>query len=734
MERRVTLNGSWHYEPLAWTTIQADGSLRESTEKLPPSGEMELPMNWQLRGLDSFDGRVRFTRGLIRPSTAADERLFLVFRGVDYFADVTLNDHFLGRHSGYFQPFAFEVTDLLQTGENSLRVDVDCPKEEPGSVWPDHKWLIKGILSHWDCRPGSWDPATGQEQNSGGIWDNVYLETRSHTFVTNVRASSKLVPRKASSAFFSHDEQAQGLQALVRVELDIDSAAGGDFTLRLALGEAAVTLPIHISAGISHQIAVVAVPEPKLWWPWDLGEPHLYTLRVELYERPINDHPINDHPINDRQADAHAEAISRFETEFGIRELTLDPHSGEWSVNGVRFFVRGTNVIPTLWLGEYDAAMIKRDIEMLKTAHINGVRVCVHINRDEFYTACDRAGIIVWQDFALQWGYTPDPRFTHEAVRQVQEMIHLLYNHACIALWCTQNESSFHNRMILNPVLAQAAAQVDSSRYVRAASEFSEHAYSGWYSGHMRDYLTLPGTPILTEFGAQALPSAEEVRQMRGGDLWPPDWDGLAYHDFQFDQTCHVAGIEMGNSLEDFVANSQHYQAALLKFAIEHYRRHKYTHIGGMFQFMFMDCWPSITWSVVSYDRIPKQGYFALQQAFQPVLIGTTLGRDKVLIGIDRGGHPRQLRIGCWVVNDRHEALEGCTYTIALQRNDVEIAVIKQDAPTIAADCVATLPQVELHLADNTPVGSYTIMLTLQRGHEVLSRNQYPLELVKAPA
>ncbi|HXF63237.1 MAG TPA: glycoside hydrolase family 2 TIM barrel-domain containing protein [Caldilineaceae bacterium] len=714
MERRISLNGTWHYEPLAWTTVQADGSLVESTDNLPPGGEMELPMNWQLRGLDSFDGRVRFTRSFPRPDTAPHERVFLVFRGVDYFADVTLNGQFLGRHTGYFQPFAFEVTDQLRAGDNDLQVDVDCPKEEPGSVWPDHKWLIKGILSHWDCRPGSWDLATGQEKNSGGIWGDVYLEVRPHTFVTHVRASSKLTPREASSSLFTADEEARGVQALVRVELDVDSAAGGEFTLRLSLDDGAVMLPIHVPKGVSHHVAVVAAPEPKLWWPWDLGEPYLYTLRAELHEG--------------------GQVLSRFETEFGIRELTLNPHTGEWTVNGVRFFVRGTNVIPTLWLGEYDAAMIGRDIEMLKAAHINGVRVCVHINRDEFYTACDRAGIIVWQDFALQWGYTPDPRFTHEAARQVQEMVHFLYNHACIALWCTQNESSYHNRVVLNPVLAQAAAQADSSRYVRATSEFSEHAYPGWYSGHVRDYLTLPGAPILTEFGAQALPSVEEVRRMRGGDTWPPGWDGLAYHDFQYDQTFHVAGIEMGGSLEEFVENSQRYQADLLKFAVEHYRRHKYTHIGGMFQFMFMDCWPSITWSVVSYHRVPKQGYFTLQQVYQPVLIGTTLGREKVLIGADRGGHPRPLRIGCWVVNDRHETLDGCTYVVTLEQEGHEVAKVEGRAPTIAADSVVTLPRVELALADDLTVGAYTVRLALRRGEDTLSCNQYPLALVKVPA
>ena len=658
---------------------------------------------------------MRFTRTFTAPDRDAAERVFLVFRGVDYFADVTLNGQHLGRHAGYFQPFEFEITDLVRTGENQLQVDVDCPKEEPGAVWPDHKWLIKGILSHWDARPGSWDPASGQEQNSGGIWGDVYLETRPAAFVTNVRAASTLTPQEASDSLFDEaNEQTSGLQAIVRVELDVDSTQAGLFPLRVALDDHAVELTIPVQRGRTHHVAVLHVADPRLWWPWDIGEPYLYTLAVELGDADQGD--------------------SRWTTQFGIRQLTLDPHSGEWTVNGRRFFVRGTNVIPTLWLGEYDAAMIGRDIDLLKAAHINGVRVCVHINRDEFYSACDRAGIIVWQDFALQWAYTTDPRFTQEAVRQVQEMVQHLYNHPCIALWCTQNESSFHNKMILNPVLAQAAAQCDSSRYVRATSEFTEHAYPGWYGGDPRDYIALPGAPILTEFGAQALPSAAEVRQMRGGEQWPPDWKGLAYHDFQYDQTFHVADIDLGASLEEFVMNSQRYQAELLKFAIERYRRHKYTRVGSLFQFMFMDCWPSITWSVLSYDRVPKLGYHTLQQVYQPILVGAEIYRKKVLLGRDTGSHERPLQVACWAVNDRHASLAGCRLTVRLVRGDDIPVEATVEVAAIDADSVASLGAVTLHLPPNLPLGAYDLELTLSQQETVLSQNRYPIEVVTAAA
>ena len=62
---------------------------------------------------------------------------------------------------------------------------------------------------------------------------------------------------------------------------------------------------------------------------------------------------------------------------------------------------------------------IERDIALLKDAHVNGV----HINRQELYDALDRAGILVWQEFALQWGYQQTDAFIAEAIRQVKDMV-----------------------------------------------------------------------------------------------------------------------------------------------------------------------------------------------------------------------------------------------------------------------------------------------------------------------
>ena len=58
----VWLDGSWSYQPLARTTLKADGSIVDDKSNLPPSGKMVIPANWHLNGLPNFNGRVRFER------------------------------------------------------------------------------------------------------------------------------------------------------------------------------------------------------------------------------------------------------------------------------------------------------------------------------------------------------------------------------------------------------------------------------------------------------------------------------------------------------------------------------------------------------------------------------------------------------------------------------------------------------------------------------------------------
>ena len=689
MHETLSINGIWHYET-------ADGQ----------TGEMTIPSNWHLAGLPDYTGTVTFRRTFRLDALPEGKRATLRFLGVDYRARVWLNGILLGAHEGYFQPFGFDATPALQVGENELAVEVDSP-QDPVEIWPHAKTLIKGIFGHHDCRPGSWDPAHGQDCNTGGIWNDVELVWHSPTYIECVRVAPILL---------------EDGSARLRVTCRLASPGNCQAELRLRFAPAnfegpslETDRPVSLTMGTQEIAVVQRVEEPALWWPWDQGDQPLYTAEATLV------------------VDGQVVDVAR--ERFGIRQIEIND-DWEFRINGRRFFPRGTNIIPTQWLSEYDVEMIGTDIQLLRQANVNFVRVHAHVNRDELYAACDEAGILVWQDFALQWSYEESDDLYQRAAGQLADMIDWLYNHPSIVVWCCHNEPSV-NRHTLDPLLAQVAREADSTRYVDIASDFHYHPYPGWYHGHYTEFCQLPRAPFVSEFGAQALPDVETLRQMfTPGELWPPDWNKWTWRDFQYDQTFNVAGVEMGESIEEFVANSQAYQSRLLQYAIEHYRAAKYAPITGLFQFMFVECWPSITWAVVDYFRRPKSGYEALKRAYQPVLPAILPAREVW----QRGDPNRDIEYAVIIVNDLPRGFERvtvCTWVLDSAGNRLAEYEMCLDLPP---DSATPCPRRHHDEGPRCPLpasallGDYTIGASVHSAKgKLLGENVWTIEVVAGP-
>jgi beta-mannosidase len=703
---RLRLDGEWEYEPLAWTVLQEDASIREEHANLAAPGRMQVPCNWHLSGLPNFHGRVAFRRRFAVSPDFVNQPIWLCFAGIDYFAQVRLNGQPLGEHEGYFEPFEIEVTGLLKGGPNLLEVIVDAPREEPKRLWPKNKRQVKGILNQWL-------PFERQMEPTGGIIGAVYIERRNTVHIRSVKVTTKFVPEVGGgsadlSAAVPDANPRTGRQARVVVEIESLFRDTGPASFEVSVGQSRWQGTVLGQAGTNQHVAVFTMDDPQLWWTWDFGEPHLYKAAVTLTRGGETD---------------------RCEFKVGIREIQFDPSRGEWHLNGERFFVRGSNVIPDKWLAHYTESQIAKDMELLRKAHVNGVRVCVHVTRDEFYAACDRTGILVWQDFPLQWQYAVDSRFVAEAARQLRAMIRHLFNHPSIALWTCQNEPDPPNRLGVDPTLAMDARSADSSRYVSEACEYKEHPYPGWYHGDMRDFKMTPGAPVVSEFGAQGLLSLDEMRQLLGANLWPPNVHWVD-NGFEPRSTFIVAGISPGKNLEEFIANSQAYQARLIQFAVEQYRRVKYEKLGGFFQFMFMDGWPTIGWSVLSYGRVPKAGYAALQRAMQPVLAMVELSTSRLA---RRPRDPMDLGLtGAWLVNDTREALNRCRISFALRgpTGNIPLGELTTDVPADGIQKLAptlSFPATVNELA----AGGYKFVVSVQSSSGVmLGENMYELAVV----
>jgi beta-mannosidase len=111
----------------------------------------------------------------------------------------------------------------------------------------------------------------------------------------------------------------------------------------------------------------------------------------------------------------------------------------------------------------------------------------------------------------------------------------------------------------------------------------------------------------------------------------------------------------MGKNIQEFIANSQGYQSQLIQLAAESLRRQKYNPVGAIFQFMFVENWPSLNWGVVDYWRSPKPGYAALQKAYQPILPSIEWAKNSF-------NATETPTFGLWLINDTQNALKDIDY------------------------------------------------------------------------
>ncbi|CAM4043568.1 beta-D-galactosidase [Yersinia intermedia] len=673
---------------------------------------LKVPANWYSEGVD-HQGVLWYRTRFTLPALDTDYMATLVFDGVDYQTDVWLNNQQAGQHKGYFQRFSIDITDTARI-ENVLAVRVDSPYETPGKVWSFHKQLVKGVFNHHDTRPGGAWSDRGQDANSGGIWAPVTSHISRGAVIDNVLA----VP-----------DWSRGLEhPILKVSLDYRANRNRSVVMLLRLipdnfiGQS-YQLEKNVSLLASQHDAQTltanfALDNPALWWPSGHGKQNLYRLEVSFSDR--------------------LGMMDVTHVRTGLRQIATDPQEQSWLINGKRLFIRGTNYIGSPWLGSLTSADYRRDLVMMQQANINAIRVHAHVAGRALYDLADEMGMLLWQDFPLQWGYDNSATFAQEAARQAADMTRQFGSHPAIVLWSGHNEPPWDAtwmqyrypdwRPDINRALTASVAQVlsqDNSRIIHAHSSTAEHYWQGWYSGQKSDHLKPANNSIISEFGAQALPDLTTLKNfIPPADLWPKTtdktdegWRIWAYHNFQPHETFELAKVTRGPNISTFIKNSQQYQASLIQLAAESYRRQRYQPVAALFHFMFTENWPSINWGIVDYLRHPKPGYFALQQAYQPVLPSIEPKTENWVQG-------QTGRIGLWAINDNwHDYPQASLHWKILQSG----MTLSEGVQDINLKADSGLKVIELQVIPRSAETIKVISDILNRQGTVLGHNELQL-------
>lgn len=729
---RVSLDGAWRYQ---LEEDEPGESLGYHTRDLDAAAwpEMELPTNWYLTDVGDFFGSIWFRRTFEVPAELRRQRLYLRFGAVDYVADVWLNGTVLGSHEGMFNPFEFDVTDHLDLDGPNVVVVKDAAPRDPTEYVPvggrdnplsppyrTHQARaieqVKGHMIDAMHRPGSMT-SFRSDGNSGGIWDHVELLARPDVYVDYAKVFTKIGVKK--DWLGDRRDKPDGT-ALVSVDVTVHNTTGEVVRADLRLGVAPRSFegerlervrPVALQPGRTTHKVVLTIPDARLWWTWDQGEPDLYTATVSAGDDAVD-------------------------VVFGVKEVVHEESTGQWSLNGRRIFLRGMRYISSLWMSEANEAMWAEDLARMRDMEINAIRIGSHVEKDGFYAMCDEMGFLVWQVFPLHYCVSDSDDLIERASDMIRDMGHMLTNHASIGMWSVFKEPEVYllpdkpnNYHRLCPILKETLGTVDPTRWIHLG-DYREGVLNlmiGYCWPGDTDLHGVELPPQIVEFGAGSIPVLETLKSFIPPDrLWPPDWDTWEYHGFFYDLAFGFAKVQMTDTLEEFIERYQAYEALVVKEQIEYLRRRKYRPIASMYHYYWSDPCPIMGSGLLDYYRRPYAVYDAMKAVYSRVLISLEreaapyiLGREKVY---ERGA---TFSAGVWVTNDLRDPIDPAEVSWQIASTDTdEVQAEHALTATVAADSAEEIDRISWAIPDSARPGSHRVTMQVRGSHgRTLSSN-----------
>ncbi|MFW5820196.1 MAG: glycosyl hydrolase 2 galactose-binding domain-containing protein [Bacteroidota bacterium] len=577
----------------------------------------------------------------------------LIFEGLDTYADVYLNGELIITADNMFIPWQKEVSEILKEGENEIKIHFHSAVKKGMEKLAKLDYLLiatneqapdnekTNVFTRKAPFHFGWD--WGPRLVTCGIWRPVYLKSWNDAIIEDVYLIQKE---------FGKDKSVY----IAEVELAVEE--GGKYNISLSEPETGqvISKSKSLNEG-SHKIKLeMEFENPKLWWSNGLGEPHLYTLGIDLKK--------NGNIIHSKSE------------RLGIRKIELVQEPDEvgrsflFELNDVPVFMKGANYIPgDIFIPRVSDEKYQRVIQEAVDANMNMLRVwggAIYEN-DIFYDLCDENGILVWQDFMFACAMQPGDSAHLENVRKEAEYnVKRLRNHPSMSLWCGNNENltAWHTwgwqdrytdeqneyhwqtyKNIFYKILPDAVKKYDPEKSYWPSSPQSygdrladrksgdEHDWSIWFG--QKDYSAY-GEEVprfVSEYGLQSFPPLSTLDSFAQKDQLYIFSDLLDHR-----QRSKMNWVEPGfngndmilrylrkyfpepKDFEDMVYLSQLSHLLSMKEAVEAHRGNM-PHCMGSLYWQINDCWPTISWSSVDYYGNWKASHYQAKRSFEKIII-----------------------------------------------------------------------------------------------------------------
>ena len=682
------------FDDETWVTATVPATVLTSYKNVGAIPDPNYADQWFQISESFFNSNFWYRNEFDLPADFTREHLFLNLDGINWKANIFLNGKKVARQEGAFIRGQYDITELAKPGKNVLAVEIVMNShigavKEKFQMNTDFNGGILGADNPTFHASIGWDWISTVRGRNTGIYNDVYLTTTGGVTVQDPYVQTVLnLPDTLATL-------------TPEVMLTNHESSPVEGVLKGTIGSLKFEKKVQLAAGEKKRVffqpdefAQLKNQSMHLWWPKGYGEPYLYDAQFAF-------------EVNGKISDQE-------EYKVGIRQMTFneDDHVLKMYINGRRFIGRGGN-----WgFGEHNLNYRGREYDIAVAHHANMNFTMMRnwvgqIGDEELYEACDKYGVMIWQDFWLaNPSDGPDPYDNKLFMSNADDYVMRIRRHPSIGIYCGRNEG--YPPKVLDDALRQLVKDYQPGmHYISSSADDVVTGHGPYRAVPPKEYFTMKrgADKLHSERGMPNMMNYESLcRTLAPEDLWPQSgkW---GQHDFTME------GAQHGKTFNALLENAFGAPKDAKEFA-DHAQWINYEGYRAMFEsrsknrkglllWMTHSCWPSMVWQTYDYYFDPTAAYFGCMKANEPLHIQFNPATEQVeVVNYSAGAH---------------EQLSACLQIVSLEGKVVaqkEVKVKSMEDTTV--ECMSVdVP------ANITAV--YFLKLTLKEQTQILSENFY---------
>lgn len=576
---------------------------------------------------------------------ADENRIRLVFEGLEYAAYIYLNGNFVGKHCNFYYPCRIDVTQWAKIGENRLDVRLDSGFFETENKSTEQLYCNRqaaAILKRMHCRR----PQSEYEWDWSPQLLNVGIVKPCRVEIAPFFANEVSIFHTLSADYSSAEivlRQFIAIKGMHNIRLTATVLETGDTaSIEKRLDDSSAEPFLSLRLKIDH---------PKLWNPIGHGTPYRYSIRIQI--------------IDSESGIVQSSMVKH----VGLRRVEIDqslrPAGGRYYrliINGNRLFAKGGNMIPhdilmsRLTRDRYEV-LIRRAVEN----NFNALRVWGGglYETDDFYDLCDEYGIVVWQDFVGACATYPaqDREFIDSYIAEVKFNLRRMSSYASPVIYCGNNEidqfmngtvrfEKYTDASLYYVLIPRLMNEEGDNHYYQPSSPWSPDGRSPTENETGDQHPWAIGFHNLDYFAYRTM---ESRFPNEGGILGPTSLpnmlaalgEGQTYmysHDFKLHDNSvsdwakdpvmlltEKLGLTEDPkklSIPDYVYYGGFLQGEGLTEYILNFRRRMNDTTSSAIFWMYNDCWPATrSWTTIDYMRNRTPAFWGVKRSFASVTL-----------------------------------------------------------------------------------------------------------------